>query len=164
MADMSSFDIVSRVNLQEVKNAIDQTHKEIRQRFDLKDTQSSVTFEEEKEIKICSNDEYKLKAVMEILQSKLIKRGVSLKSLIYETIEKALGGTVRQRITLQQGIVTEKAKAISQSIRDLRLKAQTQIQGDQLRVSSKSKDELQEVMRHLREKDFDLPLEFVNYR
>ncbi|MFQ5779610.1 MAG: YajQ family cyclic di-GMP-binding protein [Nitrospiria bacterium] len=164
MASTSSFDVVSKVDIQEVKNAIETASKEVRQRFDLKGTNSEVRLEGDKEIVVTSVDEYKLKAVNDILQSKLIKRGVSLKALVYENLEKALGGTARQKITLQQGIAQEKAKAIGKTIRDTKMKVQSQIQGDQLRVSGKSKDDLQEVMALLRSKDFGIDLQFENYR
>lgn len=164
MADNSSFDIVSKVEIQEVKNAVETASKEIRQRFDLKGTKSEIRLEEEKELVVTSDDEYKLKAVLDILQSKLVKRGVSLKALDYQKIEKALGGTARQKITLKNGIESEKAKEISKSIRDAKFKAQAQIQGDQIRVSAKSKDELQNVINDLRSKDFGIDLQFVNYR
>ncbi|MFQ5779517.1 MAG: YajQ family cyclic di-GMP-binding protein [Nitrospiria bacterium] len=164
MASMSSFDVVSKVDIQEVKNAIEIASKEIRQRFDLKGTNSEIRLESEKEIIVTSADEYKLKAVNDILQSKLIKRGISLKALVYEKLEKALGGTARQKITLQQGITQEKAKTIGKTIRDTKMKVQSQIQGDQLRVSGKSKDDLQEVMALLRSKDFGIDLQFENYR
>lgn len=160
---MNSFDIVSRVNIQEVKNAQDQAKKEIRQRFDFKGSKSEINLEEQELIAI-SDDEYRLKSVMDILQSKLVKRGVSLKALVYGKVENATGGTKRQKIRLQQGIPQETAKAICKAVRDGRLKAQAQIQGDQIRVSSKSKDELQGVMTLLRNKDFGLPLQFDNYR
>lgn len=160
---MNSFDIVSKVNLQEVKNAVDQSLKEIQQRFDFKGSKSAITLEEA-EISVVSDDEFKLKSVLDILQSKLVKRGVSLKSLVYGTAQDALGGTKSQKITLQQGIAQEKAKEITRLIRDSRLKVQTQIQGDQIRISGKNKDDLQSAIALLREKDFDLPLEFTNYR
>lgn len=165
MADLSSFDVVSQVNMQEVKNAVDQTLKEIRQRFDFKDSKTELTLKEkEKELVVVSDDDYKLKAVLEILKAKFVKRNVSLKALTYGTVEEALGGTVRQTITLQSGIATDKAKLISQAIRDGKFKAQPQIQGDQVRVQSKSKDELQAVMTFLKQKDFGIDLQFINYR
>lgn len=163
MAD-NSFDVVSKVDLQEVKNAVEQAVKETRQRFDLKGTKSEILLEEEKELIVTSEDDYKLKAVLDILQSKLVKRGVSLKALEYQPIERALGGTARQKITLQQGIASEKAKEITKAIRDSKLKVQAQIQADQIRVSSKSKDDLQSVINLLRSKDFGVDLQFVNYR
>ncbi|MFQ5589385.1 MAG: YajQ family cyclic di-GMP-binding protein [Nitrospiria bacterium] len=164
MASSSSFDIVSKVEIQEVKNAIETASKELGQRYDLKGTNSAIKFQDDKEIILTSSDEYKLKAVMDILQSKLLKRGISLKSLVCQKVEKALGGTARQKITLQQGIDTEKAKKISKTIRDSKLKVQAQIQGEQLRVTGKSKDVLQEVMQLLKSKDFEIDLQFVNYR
>lgn len=164
MASTSSFDVVSKVDLQEVKNAIETASKELRQRFDLKGTNSEIRLENEKELVISSTDEYKLKAVNDILQSKLLKRGISLKALVYEKLEKALGGTARQKITLQQGISQEKAKAVGKTIRDSKLKVQSQIQADQLRVSGKSKDDLQEVMALLKSEDFGIDLQFENYR
>ncbi len=164
MAEGYSFDVVSKIELQEVKNAVETATKEIRQRFDLKGSQSEVSLKEEKEIIVVSSDEYKLAAVLDILQSKLVKRGVSLKALIYEKIEKALGGTVRQKITLQQGIPSEKAKEIGRAARDAKLKVQTQIQGDQIRVSGKSKDELQAAIAYFKSKDFGIDLQFINYR
>ncbi|MBI3994717.1 MAG: nucleotide-binding protein, partial [Nitrospirae bacterium] len=113
---------------------------------------------------VASDDEYKLKSVLDILQSKLVKRGVSLKALSYGPLEQALGGTVRQKIALQQGISSEKAKEIAKAVRDAKFKAQTQIQGDQVRVLSKNKDELQTVIAFLKSQDFGLPLQFTNYR
>lgn len=164
MASTCSFDVVSNVEIQEVKNAIETATKELRQRYDLKGSNSEIRLENDKEIIISSADEYKLTAVNDILQSKLIKRGVSLKALDYQKIEKALGGTARQHIVLRQGIASEKAKAISKAIRDSKLKAQAQIQGDQLRVTSKSRDILQDVIQALKALDFGIDLQFTNYR
>jgi uncharacterized protein YajQ (UPF0234 family) len=165
MADLSSFDVVSRVDMQEVKNALDQTMKEIRQRFDFKDSKTDLTLKEkERELVVVSDDEYKLKAVLEILKAKCVKRGVSLRALTYGSLEEALGGTVRQVITIQSGLADDKAKAIVREIRDAKLKAQAQIQGDQVRVQSKSKDELQAVIALLKQKDFGIDLQFLNYR
>ena len=163
MADLSSFDIVSKTDMQEVKNAVDQAAKELAQRFDFKGSKSSITLEAT-DLIVVSDDEYKLKSVLDILQSKLVKRGVSLKALSYGALEEALGGTVRQKVTLQQGISSEKAKEIAKAIRDAKFKAQTQIQGDQVRVLSKNKDELQTVIAFLKSLDFGLPLQFTNYR
>lgn len=165
MADQSSFDVVSQVDMQELKNAVDQTLKEIHQRFDFKNTKTELTLKEkEKQLVVLSDDEYKLKAVIEILKAKCVKRGVSLKALTYGAVEEALGGTVRQTITIQSGLAAEKAKQISQAIRDGKFKVQAQIQGEQIRVQSKSKDELQTVIAFLRQKDFGIDLQFVNYR
>jgi len=163
MPDQNSFDVVSQINLQEVKNAVDQAIKEIRQRFDFKDSKSEIQLED-KELIVLADDEYKLKSVLDILQSKLVKRGVSLKAITYEKPEQALGGLIRQKLTMQQGIPQEKAKEIAKAIRDAKFKSQPQIQGDQIRVLSKSKDELQAVIAFLREKDFGIPLQFTNYR
>lgn len=165
MADQNSFDVVSEVNIQEVKNALDQTAKELQQRFDFKGSKSRVTLEEEDQaLVIVSDDDAKLKGVIDILQSKLVKRGVSLKALDYGKIEHALAGTVRQRVAITQGVASDKAKDITKAIRDGKFKVQAQIQGDQLRVTSKSRDELQTVIAFLKEKDFGIPLQFTNYR
>jgi uncharacterized protein YajQ (UPF0234 family) len=165
MAEQNSFDVVSQVNMQEVKNAVDQALKEIRQRFDFKDSKTELTLKEkEKELVVVSDDEYKLKAVLEILKAKFVKRNVSLKALTYGPVEEALGGTVRQTITVQSGIAADKAKLISQAIRDGKFKVQPQIQGEQVRVQSKSRDELQAVIAFLKQKDFGIDLQFINYR
>lgn len=165
MAAQYSFDIVSTLDLQEVRNAVDQAMKEIRQRFDFKGSKSDITIEADKALVVVSDDEYKLKAVLDILHSRLIKRGVSLKALNPGKVEPALGGTVRQRIELKQGISGDDAKTITKLIKDSGLKVQTQIQGPQLRVSGKSKDDLQAVIALLRAKE-ELPvaLQFTNYR
>ncbi len=165
MADQFSFDVVSHVDMQEMKNVVDQTLKEIRQRFDFKNSKTDLTLEEkDKKLTVVSDDEYKLKAVLDILKTKCVKRSVSLKALNYGKVEEALGGTVRQAITIQSGIPSEKAKEISKEIRDAKLKVQAQIQGDQVRVLSKSKDELQATIALLKQKDFGIDLQFVNYR
>ena len=165
MAEQNSFYVVSQVNMQEVKNAVDQALKEIRQRFDFKDSKTELTLKEkEKELVVVSDDEYKLKAVLEILKAKFVKRNVSLKALTYGPVEEALGGTVRQTITVQSGIAADKAKLISQAIRDGKFKVQPQIQGEQVRVQSKSRDELQAVIAFLKQKDFGIDLQFINYR
>jgi uncharacterized protein YajQ (UPF0234 family) len=165
VADLSSFDVVSQVDMQEAKNVVDQTMKEIRQRFDFKNSKTELTLrEKEKQITVLSDDEYKLKAVLEILKTKCVKRNVSLKALSYGKVEEALGGTVRQVITIQSGIPDDKAKAIAKEVRDAKFKAQAQIQGDQVRVQSKSRDELQAVIAFLKQKDFGIDLQFVNYR
>ena len=165
MADQYSFDVVSEVDMQEVKNAVDQTMKEIRQRYDFKGSKSDLTLKEkEKQLVVISDDEYRLKSVLEILKAKCVKRQVSLKALDYGKVEQALGGTVRQDISIQSGIIDEKAKAISKKIKEGKFKAQTQIQGDQVRVQSKNKDELQAVIAFLKQQDFGIDLEFKNYR
>ncbi|MBI3600649.1 MAG: YajQ family cyclic di-GMP-binding protein [Nitrospinae bacterium] len=165
MAKDNSFDIVSVVEMPEVVNAINQAMMEIKQRFDFKGSKSNIKLEEkDKKIVIVSDDEYKLKSVIDILQSKLVKRGVSLKALIYDKVEPATGGAVRQVITLQNGIPAEKAKEIVKIIKDAKLKVQAQIQGEQVRVSGKNKDDLQGVIALLRGKDMGIDLQFVNYR
>ena len=164
MAQDNSFDIVSKVEIQEVRNAIDQALKEIRQRFDLKDSHSEVTLEGSEAIQLASDGEYHLEAVKEILGQKLVKRGVSLKNLTYDKIEPAAGKSVRQKINLQQGIPAEKAKEIVRLVKDAKKKAQVSIQGDTVRVSSKDRDELQSIIALLRGKDLGLDLQFTNYR
>ncbi|MGP8253439.1 MAG: YajQ family cyclic di-GMP-binding protein [Terracidiphilus sp.] len=165
MAQDNSFDIVSKVDLQEVRNAIEQALKEIRQRFDLKDSHSEVKLaEDDKEIQLASANEYKLEAVKDILSQKLVKRGVSLKNLTYGKIEPAAGQSVRQKISLQQGIPVEKAKEIVKLIKDAKKKAQASIQGDTVRVSSKDRDELQSIIAMLRARDMGVDLQFTNYR
>ena len=164
MAQENSFDIVSKVDIQEVRNAIDQAMKEIRQRFDLKDSHSEVTLEGNDAIQLASDGEYHLEAVKEILGQKLVKRGVSLKNLTYGKLEPAAGKSVRQKIALQQGIPTEKAKEIVRLVKDSKKKAQASIQGDTVRISSKDRDELQSIIALLRAKDLGVELQFTNYR
>lgn len=164
MAADNSFDVVSKVELQEVKNAIEQASKEVHARFDLKDSKSKIDLEGTDTIQLASQDEYKLEAVKEILSQKLVKRGVSLKSLEFEKIEPAANSSVRQKIKLQQGIPSEKAKQIVALIKDSKKKAQASIQGDTVRVSSKDRDTLQEVMTLLRGKDLGVDLQFTNLR
>lgn len=159
----NSFDIVSKIDLQEVSNAIQQALKEIHTRFDLKDSKSEIKLEKDA-IDLHSSDEYKLKAVTDILQSKLVKRGVPLKGLTYGTIEPAAGASVRQKITMQQGIPVEKAKDIVKLIKDSKKKAQASIQGDTVRVSSKDRDTLQEIIALVKNKDFGIDVQFTNYR
>lgn len=164
MATEFSFDVVSRVDITEVKNAIDQAEKEIANRFDFRGSKTSFTLDENS-IKVLSDDEFHLTMVLDILRSKLAKRNVSLKALEYSKIESASGGTVRQTVTLKQGIPTDEAKALVRDIKAAGIKAQAQIQGDQLRVTGKDKDSLQAVQRLIRSKE-DLPydVEFINYR
>ncbi len=163
MAQENSFDIVSKVDIQEVRNAIDQAIKEIRQRFDLKDTHSEVNLEAN-DIQLASANEYKLEAVKDILCQKLVKRGVSLKNLTFGKVEPATGQSVRQKLSLQQGIPSDKAKEIVRLIKDSKKKAQASIQGDTVRVSSKDRDELQSIIALLRAKEMGLELQFTNYR
>ena len=159
----STFDVVSEVNLPEVANAVSQARKEVGQRFDLKGTAAGIE-QNDKELTLTANDEFGLKAVTDILQTKLVKRGVSLKSLDYGTIEPATKGTVRQVVTIRQGIASEKAKEIVKAIKDSKLKVQVAIQGEQLRVSGKKKDDLQAAIALLRGADFGIPLQFTNFR
>ncbi len=147
----------------EVQNAIYQTMKEIRQRFDFKGSKSNITHEDT-ELVLISDDAYRLRAVTDILEQRLIKRGVSLKALQFGRIEDAAGGTVRQRVQIQQGIDSEKARQISKHIRNMKLKVQASIQGDSLRVSGKALDTLQSVIQALKEEDFGIDLQFTNYR
>jgi uncharacterized protein YajQ (UPF0234 family) len=160
----NSFDIVSKVDLQEVSNAVQQALKEIHQRFDLKDSKSDITIEGKEAIVLASADDYKLKAVNDVLQAKLVKRGVPMKALNYGNIEPAAGSTVRQRITMQQGIPTEKARDIVKAIKDTKKKVQASIQGDTVRVSGKDRDALQEIIAMLRSRDFGIDMQFTNYR
>jgi len=164
MADDYSFDVVSKLNLQEVENAVHQANKEMQTRFDFKGSVSRIDWDKKEILTLYSDDEQKLKSVIDILQSKLVKRGVSLQALDYQKIEVAEKATVRQPVKMKQGIESEKAKAIVRAIKDAKLKVQPSIQGDQLRVSSKSKDELQTTMNFIRGQDYGLPLQFTNYR
>ncbi|RJQ52422.1 MAG: YajQ family cyclic di-GMP-binding protein [Nitrospiraceae bacterium] len=165
MADEHSFDVVSKVDLQEVSNAVQQALKELGQRFDFRGSKSGIELDKTKnEILLMSDDEYKLKSVVDILQSKLIKRQVPLKALSYGKIEPAASNTVRQLVTLQQGIPTEKAKELVKTIKDAKLKVQAEIQKDQVRVKAKKIDDLQAVITLLKGKDFGVHIDFVNYR
>lgn len=164
MAKDNTFDIVSEVELQEVDNAVNQTVKEISQRFDFRGSKSEIELVEEDQIKIISDDEYKLKSIIDILQSKMVRRGISLKFLDYGKIEPAAGATVRQLVTIKKGISTEKAKEVVAYIKELRLKVQAQIQDDQVRVSGKERDDLQKVMQALKDKDFGVELQYKNFR
>ncbi|MGI6225358.1 MAG: YajQ family cyclic di-GMP-binding protein [Peptococcales bacterium] len=163
MAKDASFDVVSEVNMQEVDNAVNQTNKEISQRYDFKNSKSQVTLEGE-ELKILADDDFKLRSVIDILQSKLIRRQVSIKNLEYGKAEEASGGTVRQIIKIKQGIETELAKKIVKDIKYSKIKVQAQIMNDQVRVSGKSRDDLQAVIALLREQDYNIELQFTNYR
>lgn len=160
----NSFDIVSKIDLQEVSNAIQQTLKEVHTRFDLKDSKSNITLEEKDAIALQSVDEFKLKAVNEVFQQKLVRRGVPLKGLTYGAVESALGGTAKLRITMQQGIPMEKARDIVKLLKNSKKKVQASIQGDLVRVSGKDRDTLQEVIAMLRQQDFGIDMQFTNYR
>lgn len=167
MAQQFSFDIVSKIDLQEVDNAVNQAKKELQTRFDFKGTKSSIEFlkdEKEKKIRLIGDDDMKLRNLQDILRTRMASRKISQKSLDFKTPEKAFDGCLRQEVALAQGITQEKAKEIVKIIKDLPLKVQTAIQGDEVRVSSKSKDELQAVIQHLQTAQLTLPVQFVNFR
>ena len=166
MAKDASFDIVSDFDKQELLNAIDQVKRELTTRFDLKDSNSNIDIVEDKAILITTNDEMKLKNIYDILQSKLVKRNLSLKILDPQKFENALGGNVKQEIKLKKGLSVELAKKITGYIKDTKLKVQASIQGDSVRVTGKSRDDLQEVIKVIRQKEdsIDAPLQFTNYR
>jgi hypothetical protein len=165
MPQQSSFDIVSEVNLQEVDNALNQSRKEISQRYDFKDSKTVIEFnQKEKLITIHSIDDFHLKNALDIIQSKMVKRGVSLKALRYGTIEPSAGSTVRQVVTLIVGISKDDARAVVKLIKDSKIRVQAQIMDDQVRVSGKDKDDLQAVIQMLRAADLAFPVQFVNYR
>ena len=163
MAAENSFDIVCKVDMQEVTNALDQARREIDTRYDLKGTKNEVKLEDT-DITLLSPDEMKLKAVVDILQSKLHRRGVPLKALDYGTVEPAAGGTLRQKITIQQGIPIEKAREIVRLIKDSKVRVQAAIQENQVRVSGKNRDDLQKIIALVKERDFGIALQFTNYR
>jgi cyclic-di-GMP-binding protein len=160
----NTFDIASKIDMQEVSNAIQQAMKEITTRFDLKDSKSSIELEGKDAIILHSADEYKLKHVNDVFQQKLVKRNVSLKGLTYGPIEPAAGSTAKQKITLQQGIPIEKAREIVKLIKESKKKVQASIQGDVVRVSGKDRDSLQEIIAMMRQHDFGIDLQFTNYR
>jgi hypothetical protein len=163
MAQQNSFDIVSEVDQSEVVNAINQTTKEVGQRFDFKGSKATVALED-KELLLTAEDETKLRNMNDILQQKLVRRGVPLKALSYGKVEPAAGGTVRQRVAIQQGIPQEKAKEIVRFIKDTKAKVQAAIQGDIVRVSGKDRDTLQDIIAQLKAKDFNINMQFTNYR
>ncbi|MBI5655793.1 MAG: YajQ family cyclic di-GMP-binding protein [Geobacter sp.] len=160
---MPSFDIVSKVDMQEVDNAVNQTVKEIAQRYDFKGSKSEIT-QEKDTIKVLADDDFKLKAVIDILQSKFLKRGISIKALQYGKAENASGGMVRQIITIQQGVSKEKGKEIIAAIKETKLKVQAQIMEDQVRVTGKNIDDLQEVIAMLKGKDLGIEMQYINFR
>ena len=162
MADFS-FDVVSKVDMQEVKNAVDQAEREIGTRYDFKNTHCTIELDDEK-IELHADNDYRMQALIEVLQAKFVKRSLDLKSFDYGKPEPASKGTVRQTLTIKQGIPMDDAKKIAKQIKDKGFKVQAQIQGDQLRVSSKSKDDLQSVIQFLKTSDFEIPLQFTNYR
>ncbi|HRJ89445.1 MAG: YajQ family cyclic di-GMP-binding protein [Blastocatellia bacterium] len=163
MAKENSFDIVSKTDYAEVTNAINQTSKEISQRFDFKGSKAAVELQQ-KDLLLTAEDETKLRNMNDILQSKLVKRGISLKALDYQKIEPAAGGTVRQTVKIQQGIPTDKAKEVVKFIKDGKFKVQASIQGETVRVSGKDRDTLQEIIAALKANDFGIDMQFDNYR
>jgi uncharacterized protein YajQ (UPF0234 family) len=161
----NSFDVVSEIEMPEVINAISQASKEIITRYDLKDSKSKIELvEKDKKIILASADDFKLKAVTEILQSKLVKRGVPIRNLVYGTIQSAAGSTVKQEVTLQSGIAVEKAREIVKKLKDSKLKVQPTIQGDVVRISGKDRDTLQQAIALLKGSDFGIELQFTNFR
>lgn len=163
MAKNESFDVVSQVDMQEVDNAVNQTKKEIGQRYDFKNSNTEIKVEDG-EIKIVTEDDFKLNSVIDVLKTKMINRKVAVKNLDFGKIEEASGGRVRQLIKIQQGIAMEKARQMVKDIKGLKLKVQAQIMEDKLRVSGKSRDDLQKVIQFLKEKDYQVELQFINYR
>ncbi len=163
MAKENSFDIVSKTDYAEIENALNQTRKELSQRFDFKGSKALVSIHD-KDLIISAEDDTRLRNLNDIMQSKLVRRGVSLKALAYEPAEPAAGGTIRQTIKIQQGIPQDKAKEIVKFIKQMKLKVQAAVQGELVRVSGKKRDDLQEVMKVLKEKDFKIDMSFDNYR
>lgn len=161
---MPSFDIVITIDPQEVDNAVNQARKEISQRYDFRGSQSRIDWDKSGVITMLSDDDFRLRAVLDILQSKLVRRGVSIKNLTLGEAEDAAGGTRRQTVTLQNGIPQEVAKELAKLVKQAKLKVQAQIQGDQVRISGKKRDDLQEVIRQVKESDLDLEFQFVNFR
>jgi uncharacterized protein YajQ (UPF0234 family) len=163
VAKENTFDIVSRVDMQEVRNSVDQAVRELRTRFDFKGSRSDIIFDGE-EITLVGDDDFKLRNVVDILESKLVKRGINIKALRYGKVEPAAKDTVRQKLTLVQGVDKEQSKIITKLVKDSKLKVQVSIQGDQVRVSGKNRDDLQEIIKIIKDYEFDIPLQFVNYR
>ena len=163
MAQQNSFDIVSQIDRAEINNALDQTMKEVRQRFDFKGSTAAVVLEED-ELILTAEDETKLRNMNDILQQKLVRRSVPLTAFNYGRIEPAAGGTVRQHVAIQQGIPTEKAKEIVKFIKDTKAKVQASIQGDVVRVAGKDRDTLQDIIAKLKAKDFNINMQYTNYR
>ncbi len=163
MAKENSFDVVSEVSMQEIDNALNQARREIETRFDFKDSKSEIKYENDV-ITLISDDDFKLKNVVDILESKMVKRGIDLKTLKYGKVEPASGNTVRQQVNIQQGIDADLAKQIVKDIKNSKIKVQASIQGDKVRVSGKERDDLQKVIQMLKDKDYEVPLQFTNYR
>jgi hypothetical protein len=163
MAKENSFDIVSQVDLQEVTNAVNQAVKELKTRFDFKGSRSEIGFDG-KEITLVGDDEFKLKNVVDILEARLVKRGINLKALRYGRIEPAARDTVRQRVDLVQGLDRDIARVIVKLVKDSKLKVQASVQGEQVRISGKNRDDLQAIIKILKDQEFNIPLQFINYR
>jgi uncharacterized protein YajQ (UPF0234 family) len=163
LAKENSFDIVSQVDLQEVNNAINQAHKELQTRFDFKGSKSEINYDGE-QITLIGDDEFKLKNVVDILEAKLVKRGINLKALRYGKIEPSARDTVRQRVNLVQGIDKELAKVITKLVKESKIKVQASVQNDQVRISGKNRDDLQAAMKIIKDHEFNIPLQFINYR
>jgi uncharacterized protein YajQ (UPF0234 family) len=161
---MPSFDIVVNVDLQEVDNAINQAQKEMAQRYDFKGSKSKIEWDKKKEITLVGDDDYKLKAVTDILQGKLIKRGISIRNMEFGKVEAAFEGTQRQKVTLKSGVPAEKAKAINQMIKESKIKVQSQYQDEQVRVTGKKRDDLQEAIALVKKADIGLDVSFTNFR
>jgi len=164
MAEMHSFDIVCKIEMHEVNNAIDQAKKQIAVRYDFKGSKSSITMEKDNSITLIADDDYKLKSLAEILKEKLVKRNVPLKALTFGKTENALGGTIRQVITFQSGIPMEKAKEIVKFIKGLKIKVQAQIQEDKVRVSGQKIDDLQTIIQSIKDQNYDFAVQFINYK
>jgi hypothetical protein len=164
MASDSSFDVVSKVDQQELDNALNQARKEIAGRFDFKNSKTEIEYDGKTVITVLSDDELKMKNVMDIISSKAIKRGIDVKAFDFGKVEPAAQNTVRQTITLRSGIPKDKSKTLMDAIKALKLKVSAQYQDEQIRVSGKSRDDLQKVIAHLKSMDYELPLQFVNYR
>lgn len=160
---MPSFDVVSQVDMQEVTNALQQTRKEVEQRYDFKGSKTEIE-QEKNALRITSDNDFKVKAVVDVLQSKLVKRGINLKSLEYGKVEPAAGGLARQSITIHQGLDTDAAREVVKLIKNTKVKVQAQVQDDQVRVTGRKRDDLQQVIQALRAADFRRPLQFVNMR
>lgn len=164
VAKENTFDIVSRVDLQEVRNAVDQSIRELRTRFDFKGSRSDIIYDGGEEITLVGDDEFKLKNVVDILETKMVKREINLKALRYGKIEPGAKDTVRQKVSLIQGLDKDRARVITKLVKNSKLRVQVAVQGDQVRISGKNRDDLQAIIQIIKDHDFDIPLQFVNYR
>lgn len=164
MAEMHSFDIVCKIEMHEVNNAVDQAKKQLAARYDFKGSKSSITLNSDDSITLIADNDYKLKSLTDILKEKLEKRGIPLKALNFGKIENALGGTVRQTVTFQSGIPVEKAREIVKFIKGLKLKVQAQIQEDKVRVSGQKIDDLQIIIKEIKDQNYDFAVQFINYK